>query len=126
VDFNEESNMALTYKLCTVVFSVLLSVQGCTFPTETSENYRRLSARTLDKVTVGMPKTEALKLLGNPWRVITYRGKPNETYLNWYWTDNINDAMIFAAIIDNDNNVIRTERWLDPYDPKNLSADTWP
>ncbi len=118
--------MKLTSAIASTFLVVALALQGCAAPNETSQNYRRLSAQTLDKVTVGMPQAEALKILGNPWTVITYGGKPDETYLNWYWTANVNDAMIFAAVMDKDNKVIRTERWLDPYDPKNMSADTRP
>ena len=39
---------------------------------------------------------------------------------------NLTSLLIFAAVMDKDNKVIRTERWLDPYDPKNMSADTRP
>ena len=116
--------MKLTPAFTSALLAIFLTLHGCAAPSETSENYRRLNAQTLDKVTEGMTKADALKLLGNPWTVITYRGKPNETYLNWYWRANVNDAMIFSAVMDTDNKVIRTERWLDPNDPQNLSADT--
>jgi outer membrane protein assembly factor BamE (lipoprotein component of BamABCDE complex) len=116
--------MTLTSKLIGLFLVSVLGLQGCATPNETSENYRRLSASTLDKVAVGMSEPDVLKILGNPWTVITYARKPNETYLNWYWTTDSNDAMIFSAVIDRDNAVIRTEKWLDPMNPKNMSADT--
>lgn len=118
--------MSLISKLIAVLLASVLGLNGCVTVSETSENYRRLSAAKLDTIKNDMLKAEVLKILGNPWAVITYGGKPNETYLNWYWTANVNDAMIFAAVMDTNDKVIRTERWLDPYDPKNMSADTRP
>jgi outer membrane protein assembly factor BamE (lipoprotein component of BamABCDE complex) len=118
--------MSLISKLIAVLLASVLGLNGCVAVSETSKNYRRLSAATLDTIKTDMHKAEVLKILGNPWTVITYGGRPNETYLNWYWTANVNDAMIFAAVIDRDDKVIRTERWLDPHDPRNMSADTKP
>jgi outer membrane protein assembly factor BamE (lipoprotein component of BamABCDE complex) len=106
------------------LFALFLGLQGCVTSNETSENYRRLDDATIERVAVGISKLDALKILGNPWTVITYARKPNETYLNWYWTDDATQAMIFSAVIGSDNTVIRTEKWLDPNNPKNMSADT--
>jgi hypothetical protein len=118
--------MKLSSKIISLVFTTVTLLQGCAAPTDLSESYRRLNAKTLDTVSIGKTSSEVIQILGKPWTVITYALKPHETYLNWYWYDDVNDAMIFAAVMDTNNRVIRTERWLDPDNPKNLSADTRP
>ena len=75
--------MTFILKLTGMLLIAILGLQGCVTVSEKSENYRRLSAPTLDTVTVDMTKADVLKILGNPWTVITYANKPNETYLNW-------------------------------------------
>jgi outer membrane protein assembly factor BamE (lipoprotein component of BamABCDE complex) len=65
------------------------------------------------KITPGLNKDEARKILGRPAKSIRYDLKPNEENWEWRWLDG-QDAKLFIATFDNDGKVIKTQSIDDP------------
>ena len=105
--------------------ALIFSLQACVMPTATSERYRVLSVPVMESVKAGMSQAEAWSILGEPLSTTVYPLKPNETYYNWKWRNDLAEGMMLGIVLDKDNRVIRTEIWRDIHDAKNISAPSW-
>jgi hypothetical protein len=65
------------------------------------------------KITAGLNKDEARKILGRPAKSIRYDLKPNEENWEWRWLDGT-VAKLFIATFDNDGKVVKTQTIDDP------------
>jgi SmpA / OmlA family len=72
-----------------------------------------LTPANFAKVQPGMMMEDVRKMLGKPMKVITYDLK-KETYYNWRYMEPPNTSMVFSAVMDSNQRVLRTETMSDP------------
>jgi outer membrane protein assembly factor BamE (lipoprotein component of BamABCDE complex) len=107
------------------LFALLLCLQACAVPTNTSERYRVLTVPMMESVKVGMTQDEAWRILGKPWNWVTYALNSNESYNNWKWRNDQQEIMTFSVVLDKNNRVIRTEAWLDVRGRRGNNLSGW-
>jgi hypothetical protein len=66
-----------------------------------------LTPENLAKVQPGMAMEDLRKLLGKPAKVTPYKLK-NETEWDWRWVQPPNASMVFTAVLDDDQRVVRS------------------
>lgn len=66
-----------------------------------------LTPENFARVRPGMPMEDLRKLLGKPARVVPYALK-RETEWEWRWVQPPNSPMVFTAVLDRDQRVVRS------------------
>lgn len=66
-----------------------------------------LTPENFDRVRPGMAMEDLRKLLGKPARVVPYALK-RETEWEWRWMQPPNSPMVFTAVLDRDQRVVRS------------------
>jgi len=72
-----------------------------------------LTPRNFAKVQPGMSREDLRKLLGKPAKVTPFALK-NETEWDWRWQDEGGTPMVFTAVLNADQSVVRSGSVLDP------------